>query len=71
MLEIKSTKESHSNRLDKERKKVALCIIFVENENFDQDNNVSVSKLYKKTFKEAKNIQRHFKNPARHLRLSI
>ena len=71
MLEIKSTKESHSNRLDKERKKVALCIIFVENENFDQDNNVSLTKLYKKTFKEAKNIQRHFKNPTRHLRLSI
>ena len=75
-MEIKSTKESYSNRLKKERKKVALCIIFVENENTDLDSNVSlttpyITKLYKKTFKEAKNIQRLIKNPDRHLRWSF
>ena len=56
-MEIKSTKESHSNRLNKERKKVALCIIFVDNENFDLDNNVSlttpyITTLYKKHSKK-------------------
>ena len=75
-MEIKSTKESYSNRLKKERKKVALCIIFVENENSDLDSNVSlttpyITKLYKKTFKEAKNIQRLIKNPARHLKMEF